>query len=131
MSSLVESTLIYKKFDLVNHEILLAKLKHYGIRGTFYKWFQSFLCQRVQYILIKESESSLKIISHGVRQSSVLGPLSFILYINDMHNSVKNCKIHHFADDNNLLLTNSSLKKINRQANHYFYLICHWLRAIK
>ena len=49
--------------------------------------------------------------SYGVPQGSVLGPLLFILYLNDIHNLIKNCKIHHSADDTNLLLTNSSLKK--------------------
>ena len=109
---------LQKAFDTVNHEILLTKLKQYGIRGASYKWFQSFLCQRLQYNLLKENESSLKKISHGVPQSSVLGPLLFVLYVNYMHNSVKNYIIHHFADDANLLLTNSSLKKLKRQANH-------------
>ena len=52
-----------KAFDMVNHVILLTKLKHYGVRGTCYKWFQSFLCQRLQYTQIKESGSSLKTIS--------------------------------------------------------------------
>ena len=98
---------------------------------ALHKRFQSFLCQRLQYNQIKESESSLKTISHGVQQGSVLGPLLFILCINDMHNSIKNCKIHHFAGDTNLLLTNSSLKKINRQVNHDHSLIYHWLRANK
>ena len=65
-----------------------------------------------------------KTISHGVPQSSALGPPLFILYINDMHNSVKNCKIHHFVDDTNLLLTNITLKKVNRQVNHDLSLIC-------
>ena len=51
---------LQKAFDTVNHEILITKLKHYGIRGASYKWFQSFLCQRLQYTQIKESESSLK-----------------------------------------------------------------------
>ena len=53
---------LQKAFDTVNHEILITKLKHYGIRGASYKWFQSFLCQRLQYTKVKESESSLKTI---------------------------------------------------------------------
>ena len=110
---------------MVNHEILLTKLKHYGTRGASYKCFRSFLCQRLQFTLIKESESSLKSISHDVPHGSVLGPLLFILYINNMY-------IHqYFADDTNLLLTNNSLKKINRQVNHDISLIFHWLRANK
>ena len=106
---------LQKAFDTVNHEILLTKLKHYGIRRVSYKWFQSFLSQRLQHTQIKQSESSLKTISHGVPQSSVLVPLLFIRYINGMHNSIKNCEIYHFGDDTNLLLTNSWLKltKIN------------------
>ena len=72
---------LQKAFDTVNHEILLTKLKHCGIRGASYKWFQSFLCQRLQYTQIKESESPLNTISHEIPQGSVLGPLLFILYI--------------------------------------------------
>ena len=79
-------------FDTINHEILLSKLKHYGIKGTSYNWLKSFLCERMQYTLIKESESSLKTVSHGVPQGSVLRPLLFILFFNDMYNSVEYCK---------------------------------------
>ena len=120
-----------KVFDTVNHEILLAKLKHYEIRGISYKWFQSFLCQRLKYNLIKKIESSLKAIFHGVPKGSILGSLLFILYINNMHNSLKNCNLHHFVNDTNLLLTNSFLRKISRQVNHNLSLISHWLRTKK
>ena len=85
----------------------------------------------MQYTLIKESESSLRTVSHGVLQGSVLGPLSYILFINDMHSSVEYCKVHHYADDTNLLLTGHSLKKVNRQINQDLSLIYHWLRANK
>ena len=76
-------------------------------------------------------ESSLKAVSHGVPQGSVLGPLLFILFINDMHTSVKHSKVHHYADGTSLLLTSNSLKKINRQINHDLSLITHWLRTNK
>ena len=122
---------LQKAFDTVNHEILLEKLKYYGIKETSYNWFKSYLCETLQYTQIKDSESSLKAVSHGVPQGSVLGPLLFILFINDMHTSVKHGKVHHYADDTNLLLKSNSLKKINRQINHDLSLITHWLRANK
>ena len=103
-----------KDFDTVNHEILLKKLEYFGIKGTSYNWFQSFLCGRMQFTQIKDSESSLKTISHGVPQGSVLGPLLFIIFINDMHNSIERSKMHHYADDTNLLLTDNSPQK-NKQ----------------
>ena len=85
----------------------------------------------MQYTLIKESESFLKTVSYSVPQGCLLGPLSFILFNNDMHNSVEYCKVHHYADDINLPLTNSSLKKFYIQENRDLSLICHWLRANK
>ena len=85
-STLVVSILIY---DTVNHEILLEKLKYYGIKETSNNWFKSYLCERLQYTQIKDSESSLKAVSHGVPQGSILGPLLFIIFINDMYTTVK------------------------------------------
>ena len=122
---------LQKAFDAVNHEILLSKLKHYEIKETLYNWFEPFLYERMQHTLIKESKSFLNTVSHGVPQSSVFGPLLFILFIKDMHNSVEYCKVHHYAHDTHLLLTDNSLRKINRKVNRDLSLICHWLRGKK
>ena len=103
-----------KAFDTVDHEILLQKLHHYGIRGTANDWFRSYLTNRQQFVSIDGENSTLKLMSHGVPQGSVLGPLLFLIYINDLHNAIKYSKTRHFADDTNLLLANSSMKKIKK-----------------
>ena len=93
---------LQKAFDTVNHDILIAKLEHYGIRGLANQWFASYLKNRTQFVSILGFDSSVKPINHGVPQGSVLGPLLFLLYINDLHLAIKSSKVFHFADDTNL-----------------------------
>ena len=101
-----------KVFDTVNHQIILSKLYHYGITN---KWFSSYLSGRSQSVTLNGITSSKMNVSCGVPQGSILGPLLFLVCVNDIHLAVKSSVIHHFADDTNLLYFDKSLKKINHQ----------------
>ena len=118
-----------KAFDTVNHNILLAKLEHYGIKGNANYWLCSFLADRKQYTSVTGKDSNSQEITHGVLQGLVLGLLLFIIFINDLNLSVTSSKVHHFADDTNLLLINKSLKKKNSLINHDLAFLVQWLRA--
>jgi retron-type reverse transcriptase len=91
-----------KAFDTVNHEILLAKMDKYGIRGEPLTLFKNYLSNRKQYVKIGCTESELLEMTCGVPQGSTLGPLLFVLYINDMPNCAKKLSFRTFADDTNV-----------------------------
>jgi len=103
---------LQKAFDTVNHEILLRKLDHYGVRGLANKWFESYLTNRKQFVDINGVNSKQTTIKHGVPQGSVLGPLLFLIYINDLHKCIHHSNTFHFADDTHLL---HIPKKTNRK----------------
>ena len=118
-------------FDTVDHNILMGKLKHNGIRRVTYSWFESYLKGRKQYVSINGFNSKDLPISYGVPQGSVLGPLLFLLCINDLHTAIKFCKVHHFADDTNLLHVSKSIKKLNKFVNCDLKNLSNWLHANK
>ena len=93
---------LQKAFHTVNHDILLTKLEHYDIRGNVVDWFKSYLSERIQFVSINGSSSSLMRTTYGVPQGSVLGPLLFLIYVNDLPNASKKLKFYLFADDTNI-----------------------------
>jgi hypothetical protein len=120
-----------KAFDTVNHEILLQKLEHYGFRGVINQWFRSYLTDRSQKVVINGIESDNKIMHHGVPQGSVLGPILFLIYINDLHNCIKHSVTYHFADDTNLLNISKDYKTLQRKINYDLFQLHKWLTANK
>ena len=87
-------------------------------------WFKSYLTNRTQYVSILGFDSGQIAVKHGVPQGSVLGPLLFSIYINDLHNAIKFSHTYHFADDTNLLNNNKNFKKLLREVNYDLKQLC-------
>ena len=103
-----------KAFDTINHKILIKKLEHYGIRGICLKWFKNYLEGRKQAVKYNTIKSDEMMTSSGVPQGSILGPLLFLLYINDIQNCSKIVSIILFADDTNIFYSHTC-EEIKRQ----------------
>ena len=118
-----------KAFDTVNHEILLIKLEHYGIRDSMLKWFQSYLFDRKQFVTFNGVSSELLVNSCGVPQGSVLGPLFFLLYINDLPNISKILIFYLFADDTKIYYESNSLNELEKTLNKELSKLYLWLNV--
>ena len=117
-----------KAFDVISHEILLNKLNNYGIRGNVNNWFRSYLTNRSQFVDIDGHSSSLLNIQCGVPQGSILGPLLYLIYVNDIPNSC-NGNILSFADDTTLYMSNSNLPALFLEANQTVNKLFNWFCA--
>ena len=116
-----------KAFDTVSHAILLRKMEHYGIRGMALQLFKSYLTDRKQYVYLNGYASALKEISCGIPQESVLGPLLFLIYVDDLPNISEIFKFYLFADDTNIYYEADNLKKLERLINKELKWLNHWL----
>ena len=106
-----------KAFDSVSHDILLHKLHKYGIRDNAFDFFQSYLSCRYQFTKVNGTFSSLISVKFGVPQGSILGPLLFLIFINDLPNATS-FFIKLFADDTFLCAQNSDLNALEINVNH-------------
>ena len=120
-----------KAFDTVDHDILLDKLDHYGIRGCALSWFKSYLSCRTQYVTYNGNESSRQMIKCGVQQGSILGPLLFLIYINELCSVCKNTIPLLFADDTNLFSSGVDATGLQDGVNHDLAVISKWLKVNK
>ena len=120
-----------KAFDTVNHSILLAKLENYGIRGLINIWFKSYLTDRRQSIEIDNHISKEEKTLCGVPQGSVLGPLLFLLYINDIYKCSSEFTFYLFADDTNIIYANNNLRTLESTVNSELAKVSEWLKANK
>ena len=120
-----------KAFDTVDHNILLKKLDHYGMRDNVYKWFQSYLSDRQQFVVYKKSKSDKQIISFGMPQGGTMGPLLFILYVNDLVNSNRLFNSILFADDTTLYASHSNLNTLVHLVNTELNNVHSWMIANK
>ena len=107
-----------KAFDTLDHAILLTKLKHYGITGTANDWFQSYLSNRQQFVHFENTKSNMMQISTGVPQGSILGPLLFLIYMNDIHEASNKFHSVLYADDTSLIEPLCTFDAISQNKNH-------------
>ena len=116
---------LQKAFDTIDHKILLQKMKYLGFSDATIKWFESYLSNRIFKVNVADEYSSPGDLSCGVPQGSILGPLLFLLYVNDMPLSVS-CDLLLYADDSCLVFTGKDIDEIETQLNSDFNSICDW-----
>ena len=120
-----------KAFDMIDHNILLYKLNHYGVKGLPYKWFKRYLSNQSLQTEINGKLSPPTLINLGVPQGSILGPLLFLIYVNDLPKCLTSGQANMFAHNTNLFFNNVSYSELFKKANEDLHKVDSWLTANK
>ena len=120
-----------KAFDTIDHNILLYKLEHYGFRGIVLEWFKNYLSNRKQYVSYNSCKSQLEDIVCGVLQGSILGPLLFILYVNDITGTSNVLDFILFADDTTILYSHENIESQISVVNAELEEVSNWFKTNK
>jgi len=120
-----------KAFDTLNHKILLNKISYYGIRGVALSWFTSYLQNRLQYVSLNGHLSDTLEITCGVPQGSILGPMLFLIHINDITSATNLFHLILFADDTNMFLSDKDVPSLIAKTNIELDALYKWLLANK
>ena len=118
-----------KTFDTVDHHILISKLENYGVNGNNLRWFQSYLKNRKQYLNFNNKITASSQITCGVPQGSILGPLFFLIYINDLNNASSILDPTMFADDTNLFYSHKNIHQLFAKVNEELEKIGDWFKS--
>ena len=118
-----------KAFDMVDHSVLLTKLDHYGIRGSALQWIKSYLINRKQHVTVNGTKSTSNIMNYGVPQGSILGPLLFIIYINDIPEIAQYAKFILYADDANIIISANTIEEVHDQLLELINNLLYWVNC--
>ena len=120
-----------KAFDVLDHNILYTKLEHYGFRGKILELLKSFISNRKYFVSVNGSTSETKTVNIGVPQGSTLGPLLFLLYVNDMSNSSSILNFKQFTDDTTITHSGPNLELLTKEIEQELSKVLDWLLANK
>ena len=117
-----------KAFDTVDHSILIKKLNSYGIVDRTRDWFESYLTNRTQFCILNGNKSKQRRVTCGIPQGSCLGPLLFIIYLNDFENSLQFSRASIYADDTNVTIASDDIQGMIDNASQEILNLSEWMR---